>query len=333
MERPLLLARLDPSADPVEANRPWGNDRRVGIEVEFAGLELEVSAGVVAGVLGGEVNRLNEYEFEIETSDLGTFRLEVDNRLLLELVRDRERGRTGLIQQAAETVLSATAGTLAPLELVTPPVPWTEVTRMDEVVSALGEAGATGTREGLMAAFGVHYNPNVPDLGASSLRDHLRAYLVLEPWLRTELAVDWSRRVTPFIDPFPVAYTRELLATDEDWSLDELVTHYLSFNPTRNRALDMLPLLAELRPAIVREHVDDPLLKPRPAFHYRLTNSHVGEPGWSLSAGWRYWLVVEDLARDEERLEAMARAFREHLDEPFAALRSSWAETTPGWLA
>ena len=60
--------------------------------------------------------------------------------------------------------------------------------------------------------------------------------------------VDLSRRITSYIDPFPDEYVEVLLDGPAPQSLESLVDTYLDFNPTRNRALDMLPLFKFVLP-------------------------------------------------------------------------------------
>ena len=55
--------------------------------------------------------------------------------------------------------------------------------------------------------------------------------------------------------------------------------------------------------------VEKDLIKPRPAFHYRLPNCLVDEPEWNLAVPWNDWVAIERLARDRTALES-ARAQR-----------------------
>ena len=87
------------------------------------------------------------------------------------------------------------------------------------------------------------------------------------------------------------------MAEDYPATADRLIDDYVRFNPTRNRPLDMLPVLACLDRERTLAAVEDPhLTKPRPAFHYRMPNSLLDEPDWrvrasgtrgSSSSGWR----------------------------------------------
>jgi hypothetical protein len=57
---------------------------------------------------------------------------------------------------------------------------------------------------------------------------------------------------------------------------------------------------------------DKHLVKPRPAFHYRLPNCLIDEPDWTLAREWNTWVTVEQLASDPERIRTMSR---EYLDD------------------
>jgi hypothetical protein len=144
--------------------------------------------------------------------------------------------------------------------------------------------------EMLRNAFGLQLNPEVPDTDAGTLRRYLQAFLCLADRLQARPRVD----------------------------------------PTRNRALDLLPLFLHLDPGRVRAAVDNPRAKPRPALHYRLPNCEVDHSGWGLGPAWRGWLQVEHLAADPVRLGA---AYARFLDRPLGGLFGNWAEEIEPWLA
>jgi hypothetical protein len=116
--------------------------------------------------------------------------------------------------------------------------------------------------------------------------------------------VDISRRISPYVNAFPDAYVRLLLDPDYPADTGRLIDDYVAHNPTRNRPLDVLPVLAHLDADRVMARVQDPhLVKPRPAFHYRLPNCMVDEPHWTLAREWNDWVEVERLATDTEGLK------------------------------
>jgi hypothetical protein len=204
--------------------------------------------------------------------------------------------------------LFAVAG--VPFEIVTPPMPVTDLAPLDELRRLLRQNEAAGTRVRPWYAFGMHINPEIPSDDPGQLRDYLRAFLLLYPWLKRRVNVDLARSFSPFINSFPEEYAR--LGLQPDYPADEgrLIDDYLAFNPTRNRPLDMLPVLCHLNEGRVMDRVEDKhLVKPRPAFHYRLPNCLVDEPDWTLAREWNTWVAVEQLANDRDRLEAMSREY------------------------
>jgi hypothetical protein len=54
--------------------------------------------------------------------------------------------------------------------------------------------------------------------------------------------------------------------------------------------------------------VERELIKPRPAWHYRLPNCLIDDPEWSLARPWSEWVTIERLAADPDRLLPRARA-------------------------
>ena len=95
-----------------------------------------------------------------------------------------------------------------------------------------------------------------------------------------------------------------------------LIDDYLEANPTRNRILDMLPLFHYLDSDRVEQQVDDILVKPRPTLHYRLPNSEIDDPEWSLHRPWNDWMQVEALANDASRLDRWCYRYWLYLQQP-----------------
>jgi hypothetical protein len=114
--------------------------------------------------------------------------------------------------------------------------------------------------------------------------------------------------------------------------MDEIFSDYLAHNASRNRALDLLPLLAEIDEERVRGTVDDPRIKARPAFHYRLPNCQIERPDWSLSASWNTWLVVEQLACRPDDLHELGAAFLDAERLILGVNRSKWVGFIDQWL-
>ena len=143
--------------------------------------------------------------------------------------------------------------------------------------------------------------------------------------------VDFARKVSPYVDLYPAAYLKQVLSRGAP-SLDEIFDDYLAHNATRNRALDLLPLLAEIDEDRVRRAVDDPKIKARPAFHYRLPNCHIEREDWSLANAWNVWCVVENLAQRSDDLSDLGAAFLE-ADRPLIGVsRDDWVAFIDTWL-
>jgi hypothetical protein len=197
-----------------------------------------------------------------------------------------------------------------PNEFAAPPVPFEQLGEIDALIGDLRQAGAVGTEGGLLYAFGLHFNPEVASFEVPYLLAVLRAYLLASPWLRAEGDIDNLRELSPFIDPFPGDYVAYVLDPAYTPDRDRFVGDYLTWNPSRNRELDLLPLFAQMAPDLFARRVADRLTKARPTFHWRLPNSRVGVPGWSILPDWSRWIAVERLAEDADRVDALRDLWR-----------------------
>lgn len=309
--------------------------RRVGVEIEFAGLTVQTAAEQVVEVLGGTANTLTDYEIEIVDTELGEFLVEVDFALLKRLGQARAEAEQppGVVEQWSEEMLAALARQVTPCEIVTAPIRFDRVTELDALMEALRQAGARGTDDALVYAFGVHFNPEVSGLNVADILPTMQAFAVLHDWLLVRLQIDPVRRVVPFIKPWPVAYAALILAPDYRPDMTRLIDDYLIHNPTRNRAMDMLPLFAHLDRERVRAMVEDDRIKPRPTYHYRLSNCRIGDPDWRLSDEWRQWLAIEALARDTDKLAAMSAAYVELLGRTVGDLFADWPGQVERWMS
>lgn len=248
---------------------------------------------------------------------LGDFRIEVDSGAL----RDRRYVEVlegmGLsldrsqLEKPLDTLLGWLAELVVPFEVTTPPIPLGELSRVDELRAALAERKARGTGSRLRYAFGLHLNPEAPSLEVESILRHLRAFLLLYERLVDDSEVDLTRRITPFIDEFPAAYRRLVLDPGYAPSIEELAADYVAHNPTRNRALDLLPLLAHRLGADRLEGLPEEERRvPRPTYHYRLPDCRLDEPSWTVAEEWNRWLEVERLAARPDELARRCEAER-----------------------
>ncbi|MEZ5557671.1 MAG: amidoligase family protein [Pseudomonadales bacterium] len=311
-----------------------GKLRRVGVELEMQGLSVARLASLVARHLDGEVTVISEYEHEVSGDAAGTWRIELDFDLLKRWGRAEQRGdgARAQIEQLAEDTLAAGSEVLVPMEVVSPPLPMGELARVDGLVRVLRDAGARGTRDGLVYAFGMHFNPELPDTDAATVTRYLKGFLCLYDWLKERSDPDLLRRLSVFIDPFPKEYLRMVLQPGYAPGLPDLIDDYLAHNPTRNRALDMLPLFAHLDERRVRSAIDDPRIKARPTLHYRLPNCEIDEPGWGVTPAWRDWLRVERLAANPDALSTLCAEYADHLDQPLGRLVDPWLDHLESWL-
>ena len=91
-----------------------GDPRRVGVEIEFSGLELGRIIKIVQEELGGEVTRTSRYEARVD-SEYGPVRVEFDARVFREMkVRNFFQGvDPELLSEADRESLEAALATIA----------------------------------------------------------------------------------------------------------------------------------------------------------------------------------------------------------------------------
>jgi hypothetical protein len=324
---------------PPAVRNAAGAVRRAGFELEYAGLSLEATAIIVRHVFGGRHVVESPSVQRVANTQFGTFKLEIDSSMLKDRKYERPLRALGLDPETlgggggggrgARTLGRARAHLVAavgvPFEVVTPPIPVTDLAPLDEFRRLLWQNEAEGTRVLPWYAFGMHINPEIPSDDPGQLRDYLRAFLLLYPWLKQRVKVDVSRSVSPYINPFPDAYASLILQPDYPADEGRLIDDYLAHNPTRNRPLDMLPVLCHLDERRVMQRVEEKhLVKARPAFHYRLPNCLVDEPGWTLAREWNTWVGVEHLAHDPDRLARMSRDYLEADRRSFKPFVDRW---------
>lgn len=303
-----------------------GDIRRVGFEIEFSGLTFQRCLDVLQEELGNDVFRDSQVEATIRHAELGDFDLELDWQFLKTHARENEPD-SELIRLVADI-----ASTVVPLELVCPPIPIDRIESLRNPIAALRKAGAKGTDDSFFYAFGVHINTELPDLEAATIIRYLQAYCVLQDYLVDAHAIDTSRKLSPYVDLYKEPYIRKVLDY-RDENTDTLKRDYVRFNPTRNRALDMLPLFAHLDAVFIQNELDDPRIKGRPAFHYRMPNCHIERPSWSLETDWRIWCVVEKVANDTEALSFLIKEYQSRLRADQFATDSNWAMFVKQWIA
>lgn len=310
-----------------------GKERKVGVEIELSGLGYEDLVLLSSKLLGGEAKPVARYVSEIET-DVGAFTIELDSDPIKDLDLQDHRLPESVRELGghAMSVIDAAAEKIVPLEIVSPPMPFGELARIEKLCDELHKAGALGSREALYYAFGLQLNPELPDLRASTLVRYLQAFAALYEWLKARHQIDFSRKLTSYIEPWSSTYVDLLMSEDYDPDMDQLMKDYLRYNPTRNKALDLLPLFAHLNSKLLSEYVRDERIKSRPTLHYRLPDCDIDNPLWHFSTVWNDWVVLEQLAANASDLAALVTEFRNSRKLSFHNLTHSWVDTSVQWL-
>jgi hypothetical protein len=315
-----------------------GEKRRVGFELEFGGLSLEETSRILTLLFGGSALRESDYVYRVHTY-IGDFTLEADSNFLKNKKYEKYLKMLGLSPETSqlghdiEEALSKLAGTLIPFEVVMPPLPIDNLTPVERIRQELQQNSAKGTKSSFYMPFGMQFNPEVPDFKSETLLSYLRGFFLLFDWLYEESDISIARRVAPFIHDFPEDYINLVLDPAYAPDLDAFMIDYLRYNSTRNRPLDLLPLFAFMdQEKVFSFPVEKELVKPRPTFHYRLPNSMVDDPHWSIAGDWNKWVEIENLANDQERLRKMMADYIETRDGNFLFVRAKWVEKTRHWL-
>lgn len=321
---------------PATTRKADGEPRHVGIEIELQGVPVDELTTLVHDALGGTINKLSRSEYEVDVPEQGAWRTEVDYALLKEMAKEEATAEVSdeiSAQSLAIDALDKMSAVLVPCEIVSPPLEMETIgPPMDAIVDAVRDAGGNGTRASLMYAFGVHFNVEPTDMKASTILAYMQAFVCLFDWIVWKGEIDMARRVTPYINPFPREYQALILEPDYQPDFAGLIADYLAHNATRNRALDMLPLFSMIDAETIKTTVDDDRVKARPTFHYRLANSCVDEPGWSIADPWSRWLQIEKLAADEKALKTLCAEMLADSERMLHPLDNQWREKVQLWV-
>lgn len=304
-----------------------GKVRKVGVEVEFIGLSARVAAQALRDAFGGLLLEEDPHAYLVRTDRLGELIVELDIRYAHALREDRTLPvRLG---PRLAPLLGSALSAVVPRELISGPLTIDRLPEIDAAVAVLRAAGAAGRGVTRFGSLGLHFNVDPPQLDAPALVTLLKAYLLLEPWLRQETTVGRPRWWSFLPAPFPPGYVRRVVAPDYQPDLSDFTDHYLAANPTRNRGLDLLPILLHLDEARVRSVLPFEKIGNRPVLHYRLPQAYVGDPAWSIAGDWNRWVAIERLATAPERLRALGRAWQ----EPAESIADGGLPTAPWWRA
>jgi len=322
---------------PPSSTNPSGEERKVGYEFEFTGVEMPEAGGIIQSLYGGKLKEISTYEYAVEKTQFGTFKLELDARLLREKKYEKILRSVGVDLasfkniDSIEDALKDLASSVVPFEIITPPMPLSEMDELNRLVDRLREMKAKGTGSSFIYAFGMHINPEVPELSVNSILNHLRAYVLLDPWIRKDAAINMSRKITPYINSFEEDYIQHILQPDYKPEMDQFIRDYADFGNSRNRALDLLPLFMHINKSLTFSLIEDTLTKSRPTYHYRLPNCSLENPEWSIAAEWNRWVYVEIMAADERMLNRYSRARLRLKRETLVRFEHRWLELMNRW--
>lgn len=302
--------------------------RSVGWELELTGVTPDVLTREIKAQFDGHVVEKNRCEYGVAGSRYGDFIIELDANYLKEIAQrqtDQSIINTPLENISAD-LLTQAGELFVPWEVVTPPMPMDALDELLSLVQRLRKQGALGTRNSPIYAFGVHINPELPSLDAETILNYMRAYFCLFDWIKTEEKIDLSRMMSSYIKHFEKNYIKKVVSWSYQPDQEELIDDYLVYNATRNRSFDMLPLFAFLDEKRVRAVIDDPRIKARPTFHYRLPNCDIDNPDWNLDLPWGCWLEVEKLASDVDKLKSACELYLTELNRITHAFEDRWVE-------
>ena len=321
-----------------------GEIRTVGFELEYANLGIAESVQLVQELYGGTVQKENRFRQQVVGTRLGDFTIEFDLTLLTEKRYKKpfesfdihiEKYKLGshTLEEELEDALENVIGKLFPYEIACPPVACNQLYELEKLREALHQHHAEGTKSFLTNAFGTHINIETPDTRTTTMLAYLRAFLLLYPWLLDVGHTDLARRVSPFIDPFPEEYAALVLQQKYNPDLEELIKDYHTYNPDRNRPLDLYPLFAYLRNELLAQYPDIGKVKARKTFHYRLPNSSISQPEWSLAEEWNNWVAVEELANDKAKIAQLSMEYLTLKEETLIGFDTKWTKRIKQWLS
>lgn len=302
------MTAFAPLPQPLNAE---GAPRRVGVEIEMGGLPESEVARICAAELGGRAVQSDSHIWAVEESAIGTVEVYLDIFLRK---AEQSRLRDIALDLGREVV---------PVEIVTGPLDMDGLARLDDLRDSLRAAGALGSGAGVVFGFGVHFNIEIASEDDADTVRPLLAYALIEDWLRSAYPIDEARRLLPFTDAYPTDFVRALIGAGPKATREQVTGLYLALTPSRNRGLDMLPLLAHFDADRVAAVIADKT-SARPTFHFRLPDCRIDEAQWALAGEWRRWVTVEQVARDTALLHRLSDAWTD--DHGLVTLsRQSWA--------
>jgi hypothetical protein len=272
-----------------------GSVRHVGVEVEFLGPSAKVAAAALLRDLGGVAEPEDPHAIKICGTRLGNLSVELDLR---HVHPTRHPNLNVRLSRRASAILGTLVSPFVPREFITAPLPAAQIGAVDEALASLRSVGARGWGTIFLNSLSLHFNIDPPSLDARTLTAFLKAFLLVGDDLRRETTRGRLRLALALPPDYPQSYKDRVLAPEYWPSLADFTEDYLAANPTRQRALDLLPVLAFLNETQVRRALPQEKIGPRPVFHYRLPHAYLSDPDWSILPDWYNWLKVERLAAE-----------------------------------
>ncbi len=323
---------------PLKMKNEKNEIRKVGFELEFSNVEIEDILQILQQNFDFEVKKKNNFLYKLG-SKYGDFTLELDFELLTK--QKLKNSLKDFFEEVSvdidensidkmEDIIGFLSKDIVPYEISTPPLPMNDMGIINSIVEKLNQNKAFGTKERFYNAFGLHINIEAVSLKVESLLSYIKAYMILQDYINKDANVDLARKITPYIDNFKSDYMIHILDEKYKPNINELIEDYIQFNPTRNRSLDLLPMLAFIDEKRVRQKLPDEKIKPRPAFHYRLSNSMVGDSTWEIADEWNRWILVENLVNNESSLKYLSKEYLINLNN-FVNFQS-WHRRIEEWI-
>lgn len=315
--------------------------RTVGFELEYSAIELQKSAELIIETVGsGTIKHINPYHYKIEDTSYGDFTLVLDFQFLISQGLQKWLHDVKLdkiikaeIAYALEEFVATLSQTIIPYEISTPPLFIDKLEVIEDIKEQLRLHGGLGTEANPLYAFGFHINPKVYSFEVTEIIDTLRAFFILYDYFVEWLQPDIVRRISPYIKPFEDAYIEKVINVSYTPDIDTFIEDYLLYNPSRNRVLDLLPLLAWMDSKHVCSALPNEKISARPTYHYRLPNSKVDEEQWHTYDAWNSWVMVEKLAQDKVTLQRMSKEYLKYLTDPFSFFtKDKWAQKVQLWV-
>ncbi|WP_321314737.1 amidoligase family protein [Halarcobacter sp.] len=304
-------------------------NRHVGVEIEYSNLDLKKSAQLAQEIFKGEIVEKTKYEISLKDTDYGDFKFELDAQLLQKMQDDNLFEKLGniigKISNDLDNFVDKTSKNFVPFEIAMPPIPISDFGKVDKLVQKLRLNGALGTTYSFQYAFGVHLNIEPPSQDIDDVLRLFKSFLILQKWIEVQSEVDIARKISPFINNFSKEYI-SLVIDIEYWpTKEQFIKDYIDYNPTRNRVLDMLPIIAFWDEDIINKYLPKEKINKRPTFHYRLPNSKVDQFRWFISQELQLWVIVELLASNDEVFNQMSKSFLKQLDNAIFN-KNEWIE-------